>query len=98
MKFSYRLHKSGSENILAIADADIVGKKFEEGNFIIEVAEDFYSGRVCTEKDVPSLVESASIINAVGKEAVGMLISSGMVDKNMVLDIGGIFHAQVVKV
>ncbi|MBS3054649.1 MAG: DUF424 family protein [Candidatus Aenigmarchaeota archaeon] len=98
MAFSYKLHAAGSQSILAIADDDVVGKAFEEGELSIEVTHDFYGGNLCSEDEIPELASRAAMINAVGKRIVALLARDGTVDKSMVLEIGGVSHAQVIRI
>ena len=81
MKFSYKLFKTGSDTMLAIADLAIVGKKYSEGHLQIEVEKDFYSERSCTESDVMKLVRGAAIVNAVGKDIIAILIKNKIIDE-----------------
>ena len=96
MKFSYRIFRSGSAVMLAIADSAIVGNKYSEGEIEIEVKRDFYSEKTCTEGNVAKLVRSATIVNAVGKDIIAILIKKKAVDKDSVLYIDGMPHAQII--
>jgi hypothetical protein len=98
--FSYKLFKQANDILLAIADSDIIGKKFDA----FEVKEDFYAEQTCT--DPEELLQKATIVNAVGNKIVDLLIEKGLVDKNNILELGktknstdtGIKHAQIIKI
>ncbi len=98
MRFSYRVYESGGDRLLAIADANIIGKTLDGGALRMEVKESFYSGSACSELEAKSLVAKATIINAVGKGIVSLMAREGLVNKQTVLDIGGVPHAQVVRI
>jgi uncharacterized protein len=95
MKFSYNIYSQSSDSILAIADLELLGKTFEEGELILSVS-DFYRGQKCDHKKIVDLLKSATIINAVGKDIIGLLEKENMVNKNSILRIEGVPHAQVV--
>lgn len=97
MQFSYRVHKNGAEKLLAVADEAIVGRKFEEGELVLDVTASFYAGKKCTREEVKELVESAGIINAVGTDIIEILVANGMADKENVLKVKGVPHAQIIK-
>ncbi|MBI2972119.1 MAG: DUF424 family protein [Candidatus Aenigmarchaeota archaeon] len=94
--FAYRIFRQGGETLLAIADADIIGKTFAGEGMQLEVAPEFYAGQVCTTEDVAGLVRSATIVNAAGERVVELLVREGMVSKDMVLRVGNVPHAQII--
>lgn len=96
MKFSYKIFKTGSYTLLAIADTAILGKKYSDGDLEIDVKKDFYSENSCTESDVTKLVRSATIVNAVGKDIITILIKNKIIGENHVLYINGMPHAQII--
>jgi hypothetical protein len=97
-KFSYKLYRQGIDVLLAISDADIVGKTFEEGDIKVTVHEDFYSDKVCGEDKVLELVKSSTIVNAIGEQIVGLLVNERFIDNSHVLIISGIPHAQIITI
>lgn len=96
--FSYRIFRTGSEVMLAISDASILGKRFEEGDMQIEVTDDFYSGSTCNKADALKLIKNATIINAVGNNIIGFMVEKKFIEKDRVLKIGGVPHAQIISV
>ena len=94
--FDYKVFKIGGDILLAIADSSLVGKKFSEGDLLLEVKEDFYCESRCSEKEALRLAKSATIVNAVGKQIVSLLSSKGMIDPGNVITIEKIPHAQII--
>jgi len=94
--FSYKIFKEQGETLLAIADDSIVGEKFEDGDTEIFVSEAFYSENKCSEGDVAKLLGEATIVNAVGKDIISLMIKENIIDESKVLEICGIPHAQIV--
>lgn len=95
--FSYKIFRTNSDVLLAVCDADMLGKTFSNGDVQIEVS-DFYKGERCGDKKIVELAKGATIINAVGNKITGLLVEKSIVSKSAVMDIGGILHAQVISV
>ncbi|MBI2578242.1 MAG: DUF424 family protein [Candidatus Aenigmarchaeota archaeon] len=96
--FDYKVFRAGSDVLVAIADSSIVGKKFSEGGLELEVKRDFYGGMKCDERKAVKIVNSATIVNAVGKDIVSLLLKKGFVDGDKVIKVQKIPHAQIVVV
>lgn len=97
MEFSYKIYNESEELLLAIADSAILGKTFEEGEIQLTVSE-FYDGNKCDKNKALTLIKDATIINAVGKDIIDLLKQEDIIDKNFILKINGIPHAQVILV
>lgn len=86
-------------DVVAVCDSHILGKRFEEGNFQLDVKESFYKGEeVSMEKAVMvlrSLAKEDATFNIVGQEAVKAAIASGAISEDAVGEIQGIPFALV---
>ena len=96
MDFCYKIFNQDGDRLLAIADSSIIGKTFEEGNLQIMISKDFYSDKRCNEENVIDIMKGATIINAVGKDIIGIMVKENIVDNSMILIIDGVPHAQIV--
>lgn len=95
--FSYNVFKQDKDVLLAICDENILGKTF--GNDEVEITiTDFYKGKKCDAAAAIKLAKNATIINAVGKDIINILIEKKFVDASSVLKIGETSHAQVISV
>lgn len=83
--------------LLAICDAEILGRTIREGKIVFCVKEDFYKGARISTDEAMSMIENSSIVNMVGKNVVRKAIEKGYVHPEAVLTIEGIPHAQIVK-
>ncbi len=91
------VRKMGRNVLLAICDAEILGKTLREGKIVFCVKENFYKGaRVSIEEALP-MIENSTIVNMVGRNVVREAIERGYVHPEAVLDIAGTPHAQIVK-
>ena len=93
--YSYNLFKEGEDVLLAICDKNILGKTFESNDLQITVNE-FYKGKECTAKEALEIARKVTIINAVGNKIISLLIENEIVNKDMILKIGSVSHAQVI--
>lgn len=92
------LKKIGRNVLLAICDAEILGKTICEGKIVFHVKEDFYKGTKVNVEEAVSMIENSTIVNMVGKNVVGKAIQRGYVHPEAVLNIDGVPHAQIVKI
>ncbi|MAG27102.1 hypothetical protein CMI47_16315 [Candidatus Pacearchaeota archaeon] len=77
-----KIHSS-YRNVVAICDADLIGKKFEEGKRQLDLRENFYkSDNILTEEQVIKLIqkqiEEDATFNIVGQKATEAAIASGL--------------------
>ena len=90
-----KLHKSHEGRvILAVCDSDIIGKKFEEGERQMDLGCDFYKGEEMDEKRILNLMKAVHIVNLCGDKSVELGIRAGIIDKDNVIKIGGVPHAE----
>ncbi len=94
--FYYKIYRRGRDVILAVCDADIIGKKFEEGEKVLHAKPEFYEGERIGE-EVLELFEEATIINLLGRKIVTLAVEKGWVEGNGVLEVKGVLHAQIIK-
>ena len=92
-----RVHKGQDDTILAACDEDILGQTFRGDGMRITVSERFYRDETVSEETFIEFMEKVTIMNLVGERVIALAIEKGYVSKDNVLDIGGVKHAQVVK-
>ena len=86
-------------DVVAICDADLLGKYFEEGKFQLDVKESFYKGdRVAEEKAIEimkDMFKEDATFNIVGEKSTEAAIKAGVIDKNSIGKIQGVPFALV---
>jgi hypothetical protein len=97
MRIAMRLWKIRDEVVLAACDPNLLGKKYEEGDLHIEIKKEFYLDKYVNENAFRNALKIATIINLVGENVVRIAISEGIVEKENVILIQGIPHAQAVR-
>jgi len=94
---SIRIYRQGNDVLIGACDEKLIGKKFVDGKFQIDVSKESYGGRRVTAEVLKKYLEDATIANLVGKDAVNCAIKMGLVDPECVMRIKGIPHAQMVR-
>ncbi|WP_319506943.1 DUF424 family protein [uncultured Methanolobus sp.] len=93
-----KIHKSGDTTIVALCDRELIGKTLKEGNITVTITEEFYKGEIISEEDAIKLISKASNVNIFGEKAVSCAVKSGVVNKDNVMIINEVAHAQVFRV
>jgi len=91
------LRKIGSNVLLAICDAEILGKTLREGKIVFKVKEEFYKGARVSIEEAVAMIENSTIVNMIGKNVVKRAVEKGYVHPEAILNIEGIPHAQILK-
>ena len=92
-----KTYNTESGIMVAACDREIIGKTFSEGELTIHVSKEFYKGEYATETEVIDALQKATIANLLGERAVSCAIKSGVIDKDNVITIGGVQHAQMLR-
>ena len=90
-----KIHNVNGKRIIAIIDKSLVGKKIEEGRLQLDCAADFYQGEEKNEEEIKHLAQSAYILNIVGEKSIQFCIKQRWVNKNNVVRIKNVPHAEV---
>jgi len=84
--------------VLAMCDDDLLDKKIGDGKLKITVSKQFYGEKLIeSEADAVKYLGKCSIGNIVGKRIVALAEKNGFITKENVISIGGVPHAQFVK-
>ena len=86
-------------DVVAACDKELLGKKFEEGKFQLDVKESFYKGEETTEEKAIEIMRNMSkedsTFNIVGEKSVATAIKAGVIDEISVGKIKGIPFALI---
>ena len=89
----FKRYLRGGDVVIALADEELMGKQFEEGDFLLKIGA-FYRGELIDEEEARERVKEGTIINAVGERAVGVLIDLGLATEKSVKRVSGVPHVQ----
>lgn len=88
-----KIHK-GEHDVAAICDKDLLGKTLSEGEIEVNVSEHFYGGEEKSEAEVKEIMKECDNLNILGKESVELTIKLGVIEKENVIYVEGVPHAQ----
>jgi len=93
-----KIHKSYRE-VVAICDSNLIGKKFEQGKFQLDLKESFYKGEEYNAKKTKEIIKKMSAedatFNIVGEKSIQCAIETGIFTKENTKKIQGIPFALV---
>ncbi|MDY6964893.1 MAG: DUF424 family protein [Halobacteriota archaeon] len=91
-------YETESDILVVVCDRKLIGKKFKEDELVLDVSEEFYKGVPATDKEVIEALDAATIANLVGDEVIRCAIDNGFIDECAVIKIGGVPHAQMIRI
>lgn len=93
-----KVHKS-YRDVVAICDSDLIGKKFEENNFQLDVKESFFRGEEISEESLKKMIENHSredsTFNIIGEKSINIALKAKIINNEGIKKIHGIPFALV---
>jgi len=84
--------------VLAMCDDELLDKRIGDGNLKVTVSKHFYGEKLIeSEADAVKCMGMCSIGNLIGKRIVALAQKNGFITKENIISIGGVPHAQFVK-
>jgi len=81
-------------DVVAICDSELLGKKFQEGKFQLDVKESFFGGEETTEEKTIDIIKQMSLedatFNIVGKESIDVALKAEIISKEHVKEVQGV--------
>ena len=80
--------------VVAVCDKEVLGKKYQEGKFVLDVASKFFGGNIV---DIPyalTEIRKATMANLVGPHIVDAAIEAKIIHPDAVLRVQDVPHAQ----
>ena len=96
-KFVVKKHIVNNKLLLAVCDEELFGKKFEQGDLVLDLTSNFYNGDLLNEKQTLVLMKQSYILNLVGNNSVNLALENGLIDEELVFFIENIPYAQSVR-
>ncbi len=90
MSISIKVHEGSGRLVVSLCDFSLLGKKFEEKNFELDIRKRFYEGETMPEAEMIKIIKEATDINAVGNESISFLIRSRFISQSQVKKIANI--------
>lgn len=83
--------------MVTVCDSKLFGRTLEEGEFSLEIEEDFYGGEEASVEECLKALKRATIANLVGS-IVDHAVEDGFIDPKCVLEIEEVPHAQMMRI
>jgi uncharacterized protein len=88
-----KIHKS-YRDVVGICDKELIGKKFEQGKFQLDVKESFYQGKIVNQEQAEKLIldmdmEDATF-NIVGQKSTQLALRLGIIQEEGIKTIDNI--------
>jgi hypothetical protein len=89
-------HIHNDRKLISLCDGNIIGKEFEDGEFILKISKDFYVGEPMFEKDILNSIIEGILLNIVGEESVNFALKNKLINKNGIKRIKNIPFALLI--
>ena len=92
-----KMRRFGERILLAMCDANMLGKTLKQGKIVFRIQEKFYKGSLVSLEEAVDLIQQSTIVNMVGQTIVKKAVEKGLVHPDAIIEIKGVPHAQIVK-
>ena len=86
-------------HVVGICDKELLGKKFEQGNFQLDVKESFFKGKEVSEEQAIQIIQNMSIedatFNIIGPKSTQLALKLGIINKKGIKTIDNVPFALV---
>ena len=86
-------------DIVAICDSDLIGKKFVEGEFQLDIKESFFKGKEESVEEVKkimtNMIKEDATFNIVGENSIKTALNTGIISEEGIKKIQGIPFALI---
>ncbi|WOF16326.1 DUF424 family protein [Methanoplanus sp. FWC-SCC4] len=89
-------HVSGSRDIVAACDSDLLNTTICDGDIEIFISDKFYGTEEFPEDKLREALSKDCSANLIGEKVIEAAIKLGFVERDMCISIGGIPHAQII--
>ena len=86
------------EVLLAAADSELMNRDLREGKLHLNVKPEFYGEMKVSEQTFISSLGICTIANLVGERVVNAAVDANYIDKENIIKIDGVPHAQLAKI
>lgn len=76
-----KIYKSQDSEIVVLCDKDLIGKRFEEGEIVLDIDTKYYSGQDTPEEEVSRILHDAINITIVGEKSIDFALSLKIIRK-----------------
>ena len=92
-----KVHRHGGDLLIAACDNDLIGRKLKDGELRLDVSVEFYGGDRGDEEMLLNRLRMATMANLVGENVCRIAAEHDFIDRECVITIEGVPHAQMVR-
>ena len=92
-----KIHRRQGEHLVAACDTGLEGRVLQEGKIKMTVHRSFYCAEEVDEDTLRNRLLMATVANLVGEKSVAVAVDMGLIDKDCVITIDGVPHAQMAR-
>lgn len=93
-----KIHESSDGIIIGICDSELLGKKFEESDLVLDVSTSFYKGKIASMPAIIRALKLCLTANVVGNKIVTVLLKKGILKGQNIKSVKGIKYAHFYRV
>jgi len=95
-----KIHNNEMGRIIAVCDKELVGKILTNDKIRMDLDKykAFYMGEHATEPDVKDALKQFQSANLVGKKAVNVALSAGIIEKEDIMHVNDVPYVQIYKI
>ena len=90
---SIKVHES-YRKVVAVCDAELIGRKFEEGKMQLDLRENFYKGEQFDDRKIVELIKKHfkddATFNIAGEKSVKAALDAGIISEGNIGKVGGV--------
>ena len=90
MQVYLKIHKNPLNQVVAICDEDLLGKKITNGKLEIAISENFYKGELVGIENALRFLERAGNYNIIGKDITDAAIKLGFLKRGGIINVNGV--------
>ncbi len=90
-------HNIGGKSIFAACDRELLNKKIEYEDVIIDINESFFGNTEVTKEEIVKAIRDCDSANVFGTKVCNILITNKLILKENLIYIGDVPHTQIYK-
>ena len=93
-----KIHTDEDKKVLSVCDTELIGKTFEEGDNILNLAESFFNGSKASIESIIAETKSCNSAHLVGNNLVAGLLENKIIEEHHVKEISGNSHVMIFRI
>ncbi|MCK5594251.1 MAG: DUF424 family protein [Candidatus Aenigmarchaeota archaeon] len=96
--FILKTHNTDTGNIVAVSDSNLLGKRFEENDTVLDISDDFYDGKKADIDTIISAISTCTSAIIIGDNIISELKKNNVLTPEHILFVSKTPYAMIFKV